>query len=230
MSYIVRIYYSDRIYSVDLSLSDRASIGNGHDDTVRFDAYGLTRGHIRFVKKRDGWVIKAKKNLYRENSLISSEKIFEGASYTIPAEPPVFVTVHPKQSDGEKIVRMEFNNSVDIGRDKNNDIVFSSMRASSKHCRIYKVNDELKIKDCGSRNGTFVNGRKITEKILNDGDIINIAVYHIVFEKNALYFFNIGNDATFNIPTSEKDEDAYIYGEDLGEAGKNRSKTFSLFG
>lgn len=228
MAHIIRVYYCNKIYSIDLSIQSQASIGSGNDNTLRLDAQGLSDNHIRFINTNNAWIIKAKKNLYRGNSRISSESLFEGITYTLQTEPQIFIAIHPKQDDGSKIVKLNSNNDINIGRDQRNDIVFSNMRTSSKHCQIYKVGEGYKIKDCGSKNGTFVNGKRITEKVLCDGDIINVSVYQIIFENNALSFLNVGNDVEFNIPTVEK-ESASIY-EDSNDFGNNRSNTFSIFG
>lgn len=172
-------------------------------------------------------MIKARKNMYRGNSRISSENLFEGAMYTIQTEPQIYISVHPKQDDGDKAVKLDLCKNISIGREQGNDIVLCNMRTSSKHCRIYKVGEGYKIQDCGSKNGTFVNGTRIVEKVLCDGDIINISVYCLRFENNRLSFFNIGNDVIFNIETEERaDSDNDIYDEDK----HIKSNTISLYG
>jgi EAL domain-containing protein (putative c-di-GMP-specific phosphodiesterase class I) len=46
---------------------------------------------------------------------------------------------------------------------------------SRKHAEILETYDGWRIKDCGSTNGTFVNGRRLTERhLLNHGDYITI--------------------------------------------------------
>lgn len=227
MAHIIRVYYGDRIYSLDLTMhKTQASIGSGNNDSVRLDAHGLSENHIKFINANNTWTIKAKKHLYRENSRVSSEPLFEGVTYTVHSEPQIFIAVHPKQEDSTKIVKLNSNMEFNIGRDHRNEIVFSNMRTSSKHCKIYKIGEGYKIQDCGSKNGTFVNGKRVTERVLCDGDIVNVSVYQMIFENNTLSFMNVGNDVDFKVPTEEKGS-VWAYNEP--EEGERRSGTFSLF-
>ncbi|HEX8912967.1 MAG TPA: FHA domain-containing protein [Humisphaera sp.] len=55
--------------------------------------------------------------------------------------------------------------AVTLGRRPGNDVVFDPVRdltVSGQHCRLVLDGDRLYVEDAGSRNGTFVNGRRIT--------------------------------------------------------------------
>ncbi len=226
MAYIIRVYYNDELYSIDLSKYSRATIGSGENDTIRLNAGGLNSGHITFDVSADGCEIKAKKLLYREDSRMTRDSLEVGATYILETNPEIYIAVHPKQSDSMKTVWLGENKEITIGRDYKNSIVLKNMRTSSRHIMIYSVGNGYMIKDLGSKNGTYVNGRRIAERLLNSGDIINISVYKINFVNNTLSFDNVGDDIEFNIATHTKEED-YI---DTANELKDRSKTFSLFG
>jgi transcriptional regulator with GAF, ATPase, and Fis domain len=69
-----------------------------------------------------------------------------------------------------------------IGRASSNEIVIRSERASRQHARIAWSDNEWNIEDLGSRNGTFLNGRPVSERIsLSDGDLIEVAGFAITF-------------------------------------------------
>lgn len=60
-----------------------------------------------------------------------------------------------------------------IGRNESADfVVGGDNRMSSKHFSLTHEGEVCTLRDLGSRNGTFVNGEQITEKLLNDGDEI----------------------------------------------------------
>ena len=67
-----------------------------------------------------------------------------------------------------------------IGRSTICDIQISDPNTSKVHCEIVRQGNEIIIRDLGSKNGTYVNSRKITEvKLANDDEI---RVGQIVFK------------------------------------------------
>ncbi len=71
-----------------------------------------------------------------------------------------------------------------IGRERDNDIVIPDKSVSRKHLKITKRFDGYYLEDLGSANGTFFKNEKITEKLLETGDIIYIGTtgINIFFE------------------------------------------------
>lgn len=65
-----------------------------------------------------------------------------------------------------------------IGRDLANDIPLAGDRSMSRfHCQIRQSGADFVIEDCGSRNGTFLNGSPIaTARKLQNGDIVSAGV------------------------------------------------------
>ncbi len=71
-----------------------------------------------------------------------------------------------------------------LGRASSNQIVIRSDQASRRHTQISWQNDCWFVQDMGSRNGTFLNGQKISSPHeLDDGDLIEIAGFSIQFTK-----------------------------------------------
>jgi pilus assembly protein CpaF len=54
-------------------------------------------------------------------------------------------------------------NEVTVGRVQGNDVVLPKGNVSKRHCRIYVQDGHFAVEDAKSTNGTYVNGRKITE-------------------------------------------------------------------
>jgi len=63
---------------------------------------------------------------------------------------------------------------IEIGRSSELDMVLVEDMVSRRHARIAAQHGELEIEDFGSTNGTFVNGKKIKEANLEEGDRILI--------------------------------------------------------
>jgi len=72
---------------------------------------------------------------------------------------------------------------VDIGRAVKNGISIRDPYMSSKHAKIISEGGKYYIKDYGSTNGTFVNGKPVknASQALNDGDKIRIGQVDLLF-------------------------------------------------
>ena len=68
-----------------------------------------------------------------------------------------------------------------IGRKNDNDIVIDNIGVSGFHARIVKEDEYFILEDLNSLNGTFVDGKKISKAVLNNGDVILIGKHTIDF-------------------------------------------------
>jgi pSer/pThr/pTyr-binding forkhead associated (FHA) protein len=67
------------------------------------------------------------------------------------------------------------NGVTTLGRQETCQIQVKSSQVSRRHCELYEKKGVLLVKDLGSSNGTFVNGKKIRgEKALQSGDELTI--------------------------------------------------------
>lgn len=68
-----------------------------------------------------------------------------------------------------------------IGRDPQNDVVLDDRRVSRKHAEVRLRLGRYTLYDLQSTNGTYVNGRRVAEKVLDDGDKISIGGLELLF-------------------------------------------------
>ena len=66
------------------------------------------------------------------------------------------------------------DSTIRIGRKTGNDIVLTDEKTSGVHCEIMPEGDRLVLKDLGSTNGTFLDGKRVTELVLSPGDVVTI--------------------------------------------------------
>jgi adenylate cyclase len=72
-----------------------------------------------------------------------------------------------------------------LGRHPNNTLRLVDREVSKEHCVIERVGATFLLRDLNSSNGTFVNGRKIRELRLRDGDEIALGNSRLVFMSGA---------------------------------------------
>ncbi len=63
-----------------------------------------------------------------------------------------------------------------VGRRADSDLVLPFGRVSHKHAELFQHQDSLWLRDMGSTNGTFLNGKRVIETCqLKDGDVVHFA-------------------------------------------------------
>ena len=69
-----------------------------------------------------------------------------------------------------------------IGRDAGNPVQLSQPEVSKQHAFLQRTSNGWCVRDLNSRNGLFVNGSKVSEAVLKDGDRLTVGPYTLVFE------------------------------------------------
>jgi diguanylate cyclase (GGDEF)-like protein len=115
---------------------------------------------------------------YEDNDAITD--VTEMSRHTDVGAPPSL----PAERDRSLLVRMDGvsagqvesvgRTELSIGRHPSNALTIQDGGISRQHARILSVDNKHVIEDLGSRNGTYVQGSRITRAELNDGDWIQL--------------------------------------------------------
>lgn len=76
-------------------------------------------------------------------------------------------------ADIGQIFKLESGEAV-IGRSRGVAVSLDDDSISRQHCRVTRRRDTVEIEDLGSSNGTYVNGMRVSQLVLQDGDKIRI--------------------------------------------------------
>lgn len=83
-------------------------------------------------------------------------------------------------ADG-KVGEFPLSDRTSMGRHPNNTLRLVDREVSKEHCVVEKVGNTYLLRDLNSSNGTFVNGRKVRELRLRDGDEIALGNSRLIF-------------------------------------------------
>ena len=87
-------------------------------------------------------------------------------------------------ADGKDVRFPLFRDRLTIGRTSHNDIQLPMRFISRRHAVIATDGNRARVIDWGSRNGVYVNNQRVTEKILETGDIITIGLANLRYEEH----------------------------------------------
>lgn len=83
-----------------------------------------------------------------------------------------------KTKDGSHLAVIVDHSPFNIGRKEGSGLFLASDGVSRNHAEIIQVPDGWLLKDCGSTNGTYVNGKRLTSNhLLQQGDTIKFAEF-----------------------------------------------------
>jgi len=72
-----------------------------------------------------------------------------------------------------------------LGRRPYNDIVIDNLAVSGEHAVLQMTGNEVYLEDLNSTNGTYVNGKAIKKRLLQNSDLVEIGKYKIKYVNEA---------------------------------------------
>ncbi|HEY7820586.1 MAG TPA: FHA domain-containing protein, partial [Vicinamibacteria bacterium] len=94
--------------------------------------------------------------------------------------------LHVKPLHGEPYRFTLDKEIITIGRSKKNDLVLADQWLSRIHAEIRRENSRHFIRDLDSRNGTYVNGMRLSQRVpLQNGDVVTLGDQQIRFVHEA---------------------------------------------
>ena len=87
------------------------------------------------------------------------------------------------QVDDKELRFPLFKNRLTIGRTRQNDIQLKAQHISRRHAVITTEGDAARVIDWGSKNGVYVNSKRVTEHFLENGDIVAIGSAEFRYEE-----------------------------------------------
>jgi uncharacterized RDD family membrane protein YckC len=89
------------------------------------------------------------------------------------------IIVNPTSSSRREITLSR--TLMSVGRDPSNDVVLPDAMVSRRHAVIEYRGSQYFLRDCNSSNGSLVNGDRVSERTLRDGDLVAIGTARLLF-------------------------------------------------
>jgi uncharacterized RDD family membrane protein YckC len=93
--------------------------------------------------------------------------------------------VNPTASNRREIL-LTRTTILTIGRDPSNDLVLPDAMVSRRHAVVEHRGRQFFLRDCSSANGSVVNGDRVSERALRDGDLVAIGSMRLLFREEVL--------------------------------------------
>ncbi|ODM25548.1 type VII secretion protein EssC [Clostridium sp. Bc-iso-3] len=207
--HVLHIYFDNffRIVEIDSFNKNIISIGRSNSNDIVIDSSCIDENHCSLKKEDNQWYIynHSKSGIFCNGSTISKKKLVPFDTYIIGNSPETMsrsaIMVKPEDPYDNVLENFEIRgvSEITIGKSESCNIVYSDKLISSEHAKIYKsIDGRYHIADLESLNGTFLNGKKVYDSTLSQGDIIHICGYKIVFEGPIISVYHIGDGVFVN--------------------------------
>jgi pSer/pThr/pTyr-binding forkhead associated (FHA) protein len=117
------------------------------------------------------------------------------------------------------------NGVTTVGRQEGCQLRISSSQVSRRHCQLLEQQGALLVKDLGSSNGTFVNGRRISDAhVLQSGDELSIGQVRFRIERLSPSASSKPSDTAVAHAIADEDVPMTVMGEDVEDDGLSETR------
>ena len=198
MSFLLHIYFNDEKLEVDLS--EKSPLQIGSDKSNDLVVPGLEpRRRFNVSLTTSGVELASNMPFELSGQHVKRGHLTPKDTCSLSRSPLIVAAVYGKVKDSSKTVDFSKVSSVTIGRHAANSICLKNSKVSGNHAKIVRQRGQCILTDLQSTNGTYLNNKRVQSASLQDGDVISIAGYRLIFNNGLLFFRNVGRDLVVNI-------------------------------
>lgn len=187
MNLFIKVIFANKKYELPLVCSDTVSVGSYEFDNIMLKHKSIKKGHLVFSADKSGNVFLLSKGKtfvngqnFKKGTIGIGDKITVSVGKTDVLEAELY-EISEKMS-------VRIHNEMTIGKKDVCSIAIMNPKVSRIHAGFYLSGKNVRIIDLNSSNGTYVNGRRITQADLKDGDEISIVDYNFKYSQGTLTF------------------------------------------
>ena len=110
-----------------------------------------------------------------------------------------------------------------IGRRTDNNMVIENLAVSGHHARVDHQGDRILLTDLDSKNGTFCNGQRITQIVLNNNDEVTIGKHVLKADWSDTIVVERSDEAFDTLPGNLDTASTILMTDAHAKGGQNRS-------
>ena len=181
MNTIFRIYWGNKFQDILLDGKSKFVIGGHAKDDVVLDGLEVKKGLIKLSKEGNKWNYQCSETLrdIESKGILSENKM-------IAAESGKFVFILYLADDDDLQTFEIPGTELVIGSAKDCNLSIESKQVSRHHAKLMKTSGGWKLQDLKSTNGTYVNGVRVSQADLKDGDVIDMGMCHMLINGNKI--------------------------------------------
>ena len=205
MTASIVFFYKDRVYYGEIQSGQKFSIGSGKKEDIFID--DSVQVTLKWKNGADHLSVTGRigQSAGKAEALMNRLTVLDEHSHA-------GIYAGPCTGMSERTLRLPYNCVVHIGRSQKNDVEIHNPFISGNHMLIRSESGVIRVEDQDSTNGTYLNGKRISQARLRSGDVIQAMNVRIHLINGVLYFENAGNDLT----VKELTDEALAYDISLG--------------
>ena len=132
-----------------------------------------------------------------------------------------FCLINPHRVCQDRAHLILHDHPLNIGRGPRNDVRLCNFHVSRKHCEVWRRGDEIVVRDCNSRNGTHIDGRRLesgTVTPILPGQILHISDIPFLLTELDLDWDVLHHELVLNMETAIQQTDDWCSLPILGDA------------
>lgn len=160
---LIRVFYGSSCKDITLNNGFLYTIGCSKDDYLSIPESDLKKKHVSFKESESDWQMVCNGTVSLNGEFIKKSILQPKAIYLLSEEYKVSLICLDDNKAKKTIYHFDDLYEFTVGRANDNSIEIYSNLVTKYHARIKKVGDDYYLFDLDSRNGTFVNGTRITK-------------------------------------------------------------------
>lgn len=189
MAYHINIYQGNQVRTIQVNESDRPSFGEGADCSYRLPAGSCGGRSVRFSYRQGTWYAACSGGVTCAGRPVESAAAGGGDLFVLDKASHLAVQLINTGRAAAAEIPLRGLAELLIGRSPNCSLRLKNGRVSGSHAKLYQQNGKWHICDINSSNGTYVNGKRISDQTLHEGDVILIGAHELLFSAGTLRVF-----------------------------------------